>query len=103
MTHYARRIDRNHGEIRNGLLHCGYELFDAFRLGYGWPDLYVRSKSGAWVWIEVKMPGEPMTEAEARWWKRYDGPGMIAYSLEQALEWLNKMDEGGQNASGNRI
>ena len=75
------------------LIACGYEVFDAFRLGYGWPDLYVRSKCGAWAWIEVKMPGEGMTEAERRWWDRYNGPGLIAYSLEQALEWLHKMDE----------
>jgi hypothetical protein len=73
MTRYAKRTDRNHQEIRNGLKEDGYLVDDLSGIGQGIPDLAVQSPRG-WppcLFLEVKDGTKPpsarrLTEAEER-------------------------------------
>ena len=52
MSH-AKKVDRNHGEIRDALRALGWYVYDTSRLGGGFPDL-VCAKNGRLVLVEVK-------------------------------------------------
>jgi hypothetical protein len=73
LTRYAKRVDKNHGEIRDGLRADGYLVDDLSGIGQGVPDLAVQSATG-WpptLWLEVKDGKKPpsarqLTEAEER-------------------------------------
>jgi hypothetical protein len=86
---YARRTDANHAEIREGLRRCGYRVFDVHSLP-GRLDLDVLAKSGLIVPVEVKQPGEGLTEKEQTYLAFW--PGIVVYSVDDALEKLAKFD-----------
>src|SRR3990170_4949044 len=48
------RTDANHAEIRMALRAAGYSCYDLFRLGQGWPDILVLSKTGIPILGEIK-------------------------------------------------
>lgn len=50
---YARRVDGNHGDIRDAFRKLGCKVFDACRVGQGFPDLVVQY-GGLTVLCEVK-------------------------------------------------
>lgn len=50
---YARRTDANHSEIREAFRKLGCKVFDACRVGDGFPDLVVQW-SGITMLCEVK-------------------------------------------------
>ena len=93
MTRYAAKVDLNHSEIRDGLRQCGFEVLDLSRAGEGVPDLLVRSKNWYPLFMEIKSPGGRLTPAEAKFAAMARGMYFIVYSLEEALERLNEMDE----------
>jgi hypothetical protein len=82
---YSRRVDANHGEIRNGLRKAGFDVFDCYRLGEGFPDLLVAAH-GRLVLLEVKMPGAKLTMDEAGFMIRFGSH--VVHSVEEALECL---------------
>lgn len=96
---YAKRTDRNHQEIRDGLRGLGWDVLDLSDAGVGVPDLCVRAKDhGIPTFFEVKDGKKPpsarkLTEAEEKW-QRYCGS--ITYtvtSLEEARAILESSDE----------
>lgn len=82
----ARRVDRNHGEIRDGLRWAGFDTFDCSRFGDGFPDLLVRGPDERLVLMEVKMPGEKLTVAERVFGLRF--AVHVVHSIEEALACL---------------
>jgi len=85
VTRWARRVDRNHGAIRDGLRRLGYRVFDCSRLGGGFPDLLVWDKRKL-VLLEVKMPGEQLTQDEEVFHSLF--PVAIVHTVDEALEAL---------------
>ena len=90
---YARKTDRNHTEIRDGLRQCGYQVTDMSAIGKGIPDLLV-GKCRLRCWVEVKMPGEKLTEAERVFFDHAPGCKIVVTSLEGALEQLRDLGDG---------
>jgi hypothetical protein len=91
---HAKRTDRNHGEIRDGLRADGYLVDDLSDVGQGVPDLAVQSPRG-WppaLFVEIKDGKKPpsarkLTEAEVRFMSLI-GPDRykVANSLLEARE-----------------
>lgn len=91
MSRYARRIDGNHKQIRDGLRQLGFFVWDTSRLGGGTPDLWVcqRSSNQA-VWVEVKMPRENLTPDEVEFFADCPpGNAIIATSIDDVLAFFN--------------
>lgn len=53
MANLVRR-DRNHQEVKDALLAAGCRVYDAARIGGGFPDLLARKPRGPLVMLEVK-------------------------------------------------
>jgi hypothetical protein len=87
VSRYARKVDRNHAEIRDGLRACGFRVADTSRLGSGFPDLVVSAYAVLWM-VEIKMPGEPLTEDEQVFADLWAEHYLVAHSLEEALSLL---------------
>jgi Holliday junction resolvase-like predicted endonuclease len=60
---YARRTDANHGEIRDAFRKLGCRVFDACRVGQGFPDLVVQY-GGMTLLVEVKTRTGTLTDAQ---------------------------------------
>lgn len=88
----ANRRDANHAEIRDGLRKCGYVVFDVADSKVIHTDLLVLSKGNMPVLIEIKMPGEKLTDKEEKFWQEYKGALEIAYSLEDAIKVMEYWD-----------
>ena len=86
MTRWARRVDRNHAAIREGLRKLGYTVWDTSRLGGGFPDLLVWDKRRL-ILVEVKMPGERLTVDELAFHKLF--PVAIVHTVEEDLDALS--------------
>lgn len=64
---YAKRVDANHGQIRDALRRLGYFVADMSRSGRGFPDLLI-AKAGRMRLVEVKdgsrVPSERLLNPE---------------------------------------
>lgn len=89
---YARRVDKNQPEIVAALRKAGYRVHHTHRAGFGFPDLLVESKTRIAVLLEIKMPGEKLTEAEKKFFDEYRCPHKIVYSASEAIEFMQKCD-----------
>lgn len=92
MSRYARRTDRNHAAIRDGLraILGAENVRDTSRYGDGFPDLMAYLNS---LWfIEIKWPGEKQTPAEVEMQEFMRDNYIIAESLEDALRQLGLTD-----------
>ena len=69
----------------------GAEVTPTHTLGHGFPDL-VAGFRGVTYLLEVKMPGEHLTEDEERWHRRWSGQVSIVYSEEDALRAIGAMN-----------
>ena len=79
------RIDSNQEQIASALEKCGAKVDRKLaRLGEGRPDLLVWY-AHHWTVLEIKMPGEKLTEAEAKWHKIFDG-ARIVHTVEEAFQ-----------------
>jgi len=72
MTRYARRVDANHGEIRQGLRDMGWDVLDLSGAGDGIPDLCVYIAAGIPHFLELKDGDKPLsaqalTKAQEKW------------------------------------
>ena len=62
---YAKRIDDNHAEIRDGLRELGHDVLDTSSLGGGVGDLVVKVSPTMSIWIEIKRSkSEKLTDKE---------------------------------------
>ena len=92
MTRYAKRVDANHGEVRDGLRARGYLVVDTSDVGHGIPDLFVSLASGSVaIGLEVKDGRLPpsargLTEAEKRWLSLVPDRTFTVLNLDQALK-----------------
>jgi len=89
---YARKVDTNHAEIRDGLRAAGYQVVDTSKFGAGFPDLIVIDPSGAMVLLtEVKEGDIGFTKAEVKFYLNFVMPDIrIVTSLEQMLRILGE-------------
>lgn len=82
------RIDRNQNDIVDALRRVGAAVTVLSSVGNGCPDILVGFR-GQWYMMEIKVPGEHLTEDEEAWWvdaKRLaEIPPCIVYSVEGAL------------------
>ena len=90
---YARRVDANQAEIADALEKCGYRVWLTFRMGRGFPDLLVVSKSHIPVLLEVKSVGKGLNTKEAQFFAAYKAPKSIVRSAEDALSVMLFWDE----------
>jgi hypothetical protein len=90
MTKFARKVDRNHPQIVNHLRACGYKIFDVHSLP-GRLDIDVLSKSGLIIPLEIKVPGEKLTEAEETYLSQW--PGYIVHSEDEAQRLMERIDQ----------
>ena len=88
---YAAKVDRNQADIVRALRQVGAEVTPTQTLGHGFPDL-VAGFRGVTYLLEVKMPGEHLTEDEERWHRRWSGQVSIVYSEEDALRAIGAMN-----------
>jgi len=90
---YRKAIDANQKEIVAALRAAGWKVHDTHALGGGIPDLAVWREGGPRVWVEIKMPGEKVTEAERAFFSAWGaGDKLIVYGAEDALEKLRAFD-----------
>lgn len=85
---YAAKRDENQPEIVKALRAEGAYVECLHTVGGGFPDLYVEF-GGLRTLMEVKMPGERLTERQERWHREHlEKTGRrvpIVYSVEDAL------------------
>ena len=70
----ARRVDINQPNIVKRAKEDGWSVTHTYTLGAGFPDLFVskcfkvaRKKVWAYFLVEIKQPGEKLTEPEIKW------------------------------------
>lgn len=86
MPRYAAKVDRNHTEIVRGLRDAGVRVWDTSRLGSGYPDACCYWPATGLHLIEIKMPGEKLTEHEAKFHALFEGAAVhIVFGVEDAL------------------
>lgn len=86
------RTDANHEAVRTALRAAGWTIFDASRVGAGFPDL-VALKGGRTVFVEVKDGGKSasrrrLTEDEARVHAAFAAAGcpvVVVETVEQVV------------------
>lgn len=88
---YAKKTDRNHSEIRDGLRGDGWAVYDLSDRGKGVPDLAVKLMDGRSLFLEVKSDVNPpskqrLTEAQTEWWMFFGYMTEKVTSLEEARE-----------------
>lgn len=94
MTRYAKKVDGNHSEIRNGLRKLGWTVRDYSAQGDGVPDLCVQILFGYSLFLEIKDPNNPnkarheLTKAEKEWMEFNASITRKVFTLEEALRVL---------------
>ena len=84
----AAKKDGNHNEISDGLRSDGWSVLDLSTAGNGIPDLAV-GKPGIACLVEIKRDEKAkLTPKEQAVKDRWEGPYIIATSLEDAREQL---------------
>lgn len=92
MNRYAKRVDGNHTEIRDGLREIpGFNVADTHDIGRGFPDLVVggidqRTQEPKIVLMEVKDKNGKLTEDQINFFEKWQGYSVVAvWSLNDAL------------------
>ncbi len=81
----ARKVDGNQAAIVKALRDAGRFVEVLSDVGRGVPDLLV-SWSSRCLLMEVKMPGEKLTEHQLDWHRRWKGPAIaVVRSVDDAL------------------
>jgi hypothetical protein len=82
----ARRVDGNQKAVVEALRDAGRFVEVLSDVGRGVPDLLV-SWGGKSLLLEVKMPGEKLTEDQLHWHRSWKGPAVaVVRSPAEALE-----------------
>ena len=87
---YAKKVDKDHGVIRDGLRLHGYEVLDLSAVGGGVPDLAVRIVNGRSLFLEVKdskikKAEQALTKDQETWWHYNHEGTRVVQTLEEAL------------------
>ena len=91
---YARKKDKNHNEIADGLRGDGHYVVDTHKQGEGFPDVLVIPSGCQFpCLLEIKMPGEGLTDKEDEFWTQYPGVVFIVHTLEEAREFIDKYSQ----------
>ena len=90
MVRYAKKVDKNHGVIRDGLRLHGYEVLDLSAVGGGVPDLAVRIVNGRSLFLEVKdskikKAEQALTKDQETWWHYNHEGTRVVQTLDEAL------------------
>jgi len=80
----AAKVDRNQGAIVQALRGMGAACYSTATLGKGAPDLLVAFR-GTWSWLELKMPGESLNEAQRALHGQCPAPIYVVTSPEEAM------------------
>ena len=89
---YAKKVDKNHAEVRDGLRQLGYHVIDTSAVGKDFPDLLAVSKAGVIVLLEVKQPGEYPTEGQAKFLTGFPGPASLVFGIDYAIGVMQRYD-----------
>jgi hypothetical protein len=82
----AHKVDRNQTEIVNALRACGVPVWILSGSGGGVPDLLAGSFRRRFVFLEVKVPGEHLTEPQKVFFETFRGyPVHVVTSIDEAL------------------
>lgn len=88
---YAKKIDGNHKEIRDGLRQLGFEAQDTSSMGNGMSDLVVAVDDTTYF-IEIKEGNNPMTPAELAFKDmiRERAVYAVVHSIEEAVRLVER-------------
>lgn len=79
----AKKVDGNHGQIRDHLKAVGWAVFDSHDMGRNFPDL-VAARRGFTCLIECKMPGRPLKPGQQEFARSWPGVVIKATSPKDA-------------------
>jgi len=82
---YRAKADRNQPQVVKALRAAGWAVRHTHTIGQGWPDLVV-AKQGVTAVVEIKMPGEKLTDAEVEFFETWPGAKMIVYDEQDAVD-----------------
>lgn len=85
----AKKVDGNHGRIREHLRAIGWSVFDTSAVGRGFPDLVVARRGGFTALVEVKQPGKKLNAGQQLFSRGWDGVVIKATSPEDAEQQLD--------------
>lgn len=88
LPRYAARRDKSEPEIVDALKAFGFSVQRISAKDV--PDL-VLGKLGITRIVEVKSPGEDLTEGQSRWWGNWNGNGAIVLRTLADVERLNRL------------
>jgi len=76
--------DGNEAAIAEALRAAGYAV-QTLEQGKGVPDLLVCGPDGRLSMLEVKQPGEKLTQAQVKWHAAWPGRVYVVHTPEEAL------------------
>ena len=82
---WAHRVDANQGQIVSALRKCGVGVRSLAGIGDGMPDLLCYSTRSGYVLIEVKQPGEGLTDDQVKFHGDWPGRIHIVETVDEAL------------------
>ena len=90
---YAKRVDLNHQEVVKTLHLLGASVFDASRMGLGFPDLVVGYKQKT-VLVEIKSSEQKkFTQAQLKFMENWNGSTVIRINdVEGAIRLIKVLD-----------
>lgn len=95
MSRWARKVDKNHGEIRDELRRLGFSVADTHRVGGDFPDLVVANTSNCFncdceiprtVLVEVKSGDEKPTTDQQTFLDEWPGESVVAYTIDDVIQ-----------------
>ena len=91
MTRYAKRVDNNHAEIRDGIRaeRPEVKVWDMSDRGGGILDLAIKCRNGKAGFLEIKNGDEPLTKLEAQFISWYPSICGVARTLPEALAFVD--------------
>jgi hypothetical protein len=91
---YAKKVDKNHAEIRDAMRDYGASVFDSSSVGRGFTDLVV-GYCGCTALVEIKRDAKSrFTEEQLKFMKDWKG-GVIARieDVDSAIRLLKTMEK----------
>lgn len=94
MRNHGRKVDNNHRDIRSALRAAGFITWDCSQFGKGLPDLML-NLSGHICFLEVKSPGERLTDDERKFFDDFAGCLVtVVYGTADALRYCGTAASG---------
>jgi Holliday junction resolvase len=82
---FARKVDRNHGEVVDAMRRVGWFVHDTSGAGRGFPDL-VAARGGRLVLVEVKGPKGKLTPEQLLFLGEMKSRGVEVHIVRSAEE-----------------